>query len=178
MPDCDIRSLTTVCWNTWTQYTAEIKLMQWSVHGVERCLVISGDISTPGILQRSVSTSMSADSVDTKLLQLHNMSRPVGTLLRTKKMRRRSQSVSVWRRRKQPRETEAEREQDHLLRNISMRSTAMGNVDSAWWLWNLKCRKNISVCKITLIYQIQKHSINIWPLEFYQVWKHCIHDAL
>ena len=155
MPDCDIRSLTTVCWNTWTQYTAEIKLIQWSVHGVERCLVISGDISTPGILQRSVSTSMSADSVDTKLLPLHTMSRPVGTLLRTKKMRRRSRSVPARRRKKQPIGTEAEREQDHLLRNISMRSTVMGNVDSAWWLWNLKCQKNIFVFEITLVHRIQ-----------------------
>ena len=94
-------------------------------------LILSGDISIPSIRQRSVSTSMSADSVDTKLLPLYTMSRPVGTLLRTKKMRRRSRSVPARRRRKQPRGTEAEREQDHLLRNISMRSTVMGNVDSA-----------------------------------------------
>ena len=81
--------------------------------------------------EQSLSISHISISLDTNLLPLYTMSRPVETLLRTKKMRRRSQSVALRRRRKQPRGTEAEKEQDHLLRNISMRSTVTENVISA-----------------------------------------------
>ena len=120
----------------------ERKPSQWGARGVGGCLVISGDTSQPRILLRSVSLSTSADYVDRKSLPLHLWSRALGTLLGTKKMRRKGQTEAAKRRRKRekeavkirrkrPRRTDVERGQDLLLKNISMRNTETGNVDSA-----------------------------------------------
>ena len=133
--DCDIRSLTMDCWSTWTRLMGVRKQNQWCVRGVGEYSVRSGDISPTCILQRSVSMSTSAESVDRKFLPLHTWVMAMGILLGTKKKRRK----------KQPRRTEVERGQDLRLKNILTRSTMTENAGSARWRWNLKCQKNIFV---------------------------------
>lgn len=149
MLDCDIRSLTMVCWSTWTRLMEARKQNQWCVLGAGEYSVRSGDTSPTCILQRSASMSTSAESVDGKFLPIHTWVMAMGILLGTKKKRRKSQWVGAKRRKKQPRRTEVERGQDHLLKSILTRSTITGNAGSARWRWNLKCQKNIFVCRRT-----------------------------